>query len=517
MPAAVRRCALAALVLVLAAWAHGVAAAAPWRVVIIRNWDELYRVNETRERALREVLLENSPREIEIYPEQLDNLRFNKKYNAETAAVLQRQYRDIRIDVVIATGLEPLEFAALYRDKVWPGAAIVFMGVTDGWLENWKRPSRTTGITTVLDVAGTLNLGLALLPSARKVYFIAGSSEFDQRYLDQARAAARRFSGRLEPHYITGLSREEIIESTAHVERDALLFYLTVLRDSQGQYGGPYNTILAQIRERSPAPLLSAVYTQWNRGPVGGLSSPSDEHGRAGGRLVRRVLDGADPDLIPIAAVPAAVCQVDWRGLQRWSISEAKVPGYCAIVNRPPQMWRDYFWQFLILVTIIVLQFGLLWVVIVQSRARRIAEQRLRERAIEMARVGRLAAMGELAGSIAHEVNQPIASILSNAEAAKMMLDRGSLDDGKLREILDDICNEDMRAADVVRSVRKMFSRGELNLVPTDINASVWARCVTSRWKRRAAASLSKPRSARRCRSFSPSPWSSSKWSPISS
>jgi signal transduction histidine kinase len=463
------------LVLVAFAIALGTARAAepPWRVVIIRNWDALYRVNVMREEGLRETLLENSPREVEIYPEQVDNLRFGKEYNAETAAVLRRQYRGIRIDLVIATGLEPLEFAALYRDQVWPGAAIVFMGVTDGWLEGWKRPPRTTGITTILDVAGTLELGLALKPRARRVYFIAGTSEFDQSYLRQAQDVASRFAGRLEARYIVGESRERIIESTAHVEPDSLLMYLTVLRDSAGQYGGPYNTILSKINERSPAPLLSAVHTQWNRGPVGGSSSRSDEHGRAGGRLARRVLEGADPDVIPVSAFPVPTCEVDWRALQRWAIPEGNVPASCTVTNRAPQIWRDYFWEFLALLTIIIVQFGLLWLVVEQSRARRLAEQQLRDRAREMARVGRLAAMGELAASIAHEVNQPISAILANAEAAKMMLDRGTLDDGKLRQVLEDICHEDMRAVEVIRGVRKMFARGEPNRVPADINTEV--------------------------------------------
>jgi len=466
---------LSALVLLSAALCSGHAWAAqpPWRVVVIRNWDSLYRVNIMREEGLRETLLADSPREIELYPEQIDTLRFGKEYNTETAAVLKRRYRDIKVDVVVATGIEPLEFAAAYRDQVWPDAVIVFMGVTDGWLDGWKRPPRTTGITTDLDVAGTLELGLALEPRARVVYFIAGTSEFDRRYLEQAKAVAKRFEGRLEARYIVGQSRDQIVESVSRAKPDSFLLYLTVLQDGAGRYGGPYDHILSRINERSPVPLLSAVHTQWDRGPVGGSSSRTDEHGRAGGRLVRRVLEGADPDRIPVAAVPAATCEVDWRALQRWSIPEGNVPGYCLVTHRAPQLWRDYFWQFLGLVTIIVLQFGLLWLLVVQSRARRTAEEQLRERAAELARVGRLASLGELAASIAHEVNQPIGAILSNAEAAKMLLDQGALGEVHLREILDDICQQDLRAGEIIRGVRKMFAHREFTLVPGDVNGVV--------------------------------------------
>jgi signal transduction histidine kinase len=445
----------------------------PWRVVVIRNWDALYRVNMMREEGLRDALLENAPRTVEIYPEQMDNLRFRKDFEAETAALLEKQYRGIRIDVVVATGIEPLDFATRYRDRIWPGAALVFLGVTEGWLGHWTRPPRTTGITTVLDVAGTLEVGVALRPRARTVHFIAGTGEFDQAYLAQARDAVKPFTGRLEPRYIVGQTREQILESVARVEPDALVFYLTVLRDASGRFGGPNNTILGEIRDRSPAPLLSAVHTQWNRGPVGGSSSRSDEHGRAGGRLVRRILEGANPDLIPIRAEPAPSCEIDWTGLQRWSIPESLVPGRCTIANRPPQIWRAYFWQFVGLLTVIVLQFALLWLVVVHSRARREAERHLREHGLEMARVARLASLGQLAASIAHEINQPLGSILSNAEAARIMLDRDKLEPPALREILDDICSEDLRATEVIRTVRKMYARGELNFTPQDLNEQV--------------------------------------------
>ena len=50
-------------------------------------------------------------------------------------------------------------------------------------------------------------------------------------------------------------------------------------------------------------------------------------------------------------------------------------------------------------------------------------------------------------------------AILSNAEAAEMMLDQGTLDPDKLREILADIRNEDLRASEVIRSLRKLLTR----------------------------------------------------------
>jgi C4-dicarboxylate-specific signal transduction histidine kinase len=82
----------------------------------------------------------------------------------------------------------------------------------------------------------------------------------------------------------------------------------------------------------------------------------------------------------------------------------------------------------------------------------------------------RVSALGQLSASIAHELNQPLAAILNNAEAARKMLAREQVDLAELREICDDIVTEDHRAADVIRRLRALFQRGELPLQPLDVN-----------------------------------------------
>lgn len=90
--------------------------------------------------------------------------------------------------------------------------------------------------------------------------------------------------------------------------------------------------------------------------------------------------------------------------------------------------------------------------------ARRVAERTaelagLRE---ELSRAGRLAALGEFAASVAHEVNQPLAAILSNAQAARRHLDGASPDLAEVRAALDAVIRNDRRASEVVRELRAL-------------------------------------------------------------
>lgn len=87
--------------------------------------------------------------------------------------------------------------------------------------------------------------------------------------------------------------------------------------------------------------------------------------------------------------------------------------------------------------------------------------------------ITRVSLLGQLSASIAHQLNQPLASILGNAEAARLMLDRHPVDLAELRLICDDIAASDQRAADVIRQLGALFKRSEFELIALDLNGLV--------------------------------------------
>jgi signal transduction histidine kinase len=105
--------------------------------------------------------------------------------------------------------------------------------------------------------------------------------------------------------------------------------------------------------------------------------------------------------------------------------------------------------------------------------------QRLRQ---EMAHIGRVSAMGELTASLAHELNQPLTAILNNAQVALRIIEAEPLDAAEMREILDDIVADDKRAAAVIRRLRLLLKKGDLEYVALDLNEVVTevARLVMS-------------------------------------
>jgi C4-dicarboxylate-specific signal transduction histidine kinase len=100
--------------------------------------------------------------------------------------------------------------------------------------------------------------------------------------------------------------------------------------------------------------------------------------------------------------------------------------------------------------------------------ARKQAELEHQLQNMELARVGRVAVMGELAASLAHEVNNPIGAIVANASAGQRLLAAGKMGTEELTELLADIVADGRRAGEVIQGIRNMVRKGEArrSLIP---------------------------------------------------
>ena len=98
------------------------------------------------------------------------------------------------------------------------------------------------------------------------------------------------------------------------------------------------------------------------------------------------------------------------------------------------------------------------------------AELDAHEQRAQLTHLSRVAMLGELSGGIAHELNQPLTAILSNAQAAQRFMTDKSGSPETLAEILRDIITADQRAVEVIRRLHALFKRGETHFESLDLN-----------------------------------------------
>lgn len=109
---------------------------------------------------------------------------------------------------------------------------------------------------------------------------------------------------------------------------------------------------------------------------------------------------------------------------------------------------------------------------------RKRAQAESHRRMTELAHVTRVATMGELASSLAHEINQPLTAILSNAQAAQRFLAAAEPNLGEIREILEDIVRDDQRVSEVIRRMRALLKKEAAPYEWFDLNEAV-RECIT--------------------------------------
>jgi PAS domain S-box-containing protein len=102
--------------------------------------------------------------------------------------------------------------------------------------------------------------------------------------------------------------------------------------------------------------------------------------------------------------------------------------------------------------------------------ARKRAELEAEANRRELAHLSRVAMLGELSGALAHELSQPLTAVLSNAQAARHLLERHPADVEQLRAALDDIIRNDKRAGAVIDRLRTLLRKGDTALHPLDVN-----------------------------------------------
>ncbi|MBM2805649.1 MAG: hypothetical protein HW419_3542 [Deltaproteobacteria bacterium] len=100
---------------------------------------------------------------------------------------------------------------------------------------------------------------------------------------------------------------------------------------------------------------------------------------------------------------------------------------------------------------------------------RKEAESELQQQREELAHVTRISTMGELAASLAHELNQPLTAILSNAQAAQRFLAVKPADLEEIKDILRDIVEDNNRAGEVIRRMRALVKKDDLAFVALDL------------------------------------------------
>jgi len=468
------------LALLLGPCAHHARAAAPdpppWQVLILYGVpiDNPGAVAATQ--AMRSALSEGAaPRLVNMQSEVLDSVSFDTVlYEAELLALLRKKSYAGHLDLVMPLMGPALAFASRHREELWPGVPIVGFGASEATLREGAIEESSTGIAIELDEAGTLRLARRLQPGAERLVLVAGGSEYDRGWWPRLDAAAAREGEGLAVERLFGQPLRAVLDRVSRLPRRSIVLYTTVSRDTDGTPLVPAN-VAEQLSRASVAPVYGIWESQIGRGIVGGSMESLAAHGRRAADIALRVLRGTPPGAIPVVPPAEPVAIVDWRQLRRFGLSAGSLPPGSEIRYRPPSILEQYRGYVVAAGLALAVQTGLILALLAQGRRRKRAEAEASRQRAELAHAARLSAVGQLTAAVAHEINQPLGAILSNAEAAELFLESEPPKLDRVRRILRDIQQEDQRASAVIRQVRALARKQTPESRPLDLNEVVTA------------------------------------------
>ena len=438
-------------------------------VLVLYSNHRLLPANLEVEGGLRETIANST----ELSAEFLDYPRFEGESYVRTVTTFLREKYALRPPAVLVVGgEEALAFLLHHRAALFPQAPVVHMGVARSFLRSIPPlPADVVGVPVQYDFSGTLDQALRWHPQARRLVVVTGAAAPDREWEARLRDEVSRFEDRAPAEFLAGLPTDAVLKRLGELGSDAVVFTPGYFQDGAGRTFAPREAARI-MAANAAAPVYGPFDTFLGTGIVGGFMPSFAAAGRQAGQIANELLDGAAPAALRLPAIMPTTLNVDWRQVRRWDIDEHAIPGDAIVHFKAPTFWEAHRSEAIIAAAVFLLQTGLIAGLLLERRRRHRAELAVQKQRFELVHASRLAIAGELTGSMAHEINQPLGAILSNADAADLILQSGADRRDELREILADIRRDDLRASAVIHRLRELLARHEVERRPFDFNAA---------------------------------------------
>src|SRR4029077_16768726 len=445
----------------------------PDRVLLLHSFGPDFSPWNTITPPFREALRKLAPNPIDLYEASLQAERFGKSPAREEGPFidyLNALMPDRKPRLIVAMGAPVTRFVLRNRARLFPSSPLLIATSDVRTYEDLALTANDTACPTIYDPTVHIDHILRLLPETDHIAVaMTGASATEQFWNDLFQRALQRSFRRVTLEWFTHLTADDMVKRVAALPAHSAIFYPTIRVDGRGvpQEG---DALLLRFIEQDRAPIFTHTDSLFGHGIVGGPMFSSHEMADACAKVAVRLLNGETPGDIKIVPVGLAAPRYDWRQLQKWGIKDSLLPRGSEIFFREPTAWERYSWQIALITAVILLQAGLISALLREHRRRRLAEVQSRQRMAELARVIRFSTAGELTASIAHEINQPLGAILTNAETADVILQSSSPDIAELKDIVKDILRDDRRAGEVIRRMRSLLKKAPFELKSLDFN-----------------------------------------------
>ncbi len=332
--------------------------------------------------------------------------------------------------------------------------------------------SNDTVVAAAIDYPAAINNILQVLPDTKHIAGVVGSSPIERFWREEIEKDSAPFKDRIDFTWYDTLSFREILAQAAKLPPRSALFWELMIVDAAGVVHED-GTALEQLHAVASAPIFSYTDAFFGHGIVGGPLVPVLDIAQQVASVSVRIFGGEKAGSIKVSPVAMGAPKFDWREMQRWGIPESRLPPGSEIFFRPPSVWQQHRTAIIAISAGILFQGLVIAWLLYEHRLRQLAESLALQRANQLAYMNRTATAGELSASIAHEVKQPLAAIVANANAALRWLAKQTPNIDEARLALNRMVDEGHRASHVIDDIRGIFRKDTTPREPVDVNALI--------------------------------------------
>jgi signal transduction histidine kinase len=456
--------------ILLVTQAHGQADVVPKRVMILHSVGREFRPWNAYAKDIRAELDRQSRWPIDVQEHSLVTARSDDPRAEELfLEYIKALYAGAPPDLIVSVGAPSAAFFQHHRQELFPTTPILFTVLEQRRVQVQGLTENDTVVAVRHDFRVLFDSFLSIAPDTKVVAIINGRSPNERYWQKEMRRELQPLDGRIEIRWYDELSYEDILKQVASLPPHSAIFWYQMIVDAAG-VAHEGDRALTKLYAAANAPIFTHDDAFFGQEIIGGPMHSALGGSRRAMAVAMRILGGERAGDIKTPPSDFAPPKYDWRELQRWNISESRLPRGSEILFRELTVWQRYSWQIALIIGVMLVQAGLIVALLHQHRRRQFAEVQARQRMAELAHVNRFSTAGVLTASIAHEINQPLGSILTNAETAQAILKSPSPDIVELNEIVDDIVRDDRRASEVIRRMKSLLTKAPFELQSIDLN-----------------------------------------------
>ena len=374
------------------------------------------------------------------------------------------------LDLIVSIGAPAAAFVQRHRQRLFATTPMVFTAVDQRRVQYSSLTANDAVVALRINYLSAFENILQVLPDTKDVIVVVGTSPIEKFWKEAIRKEVEPLANRIKLSWTDELSFEALLKQASALPPHTAIFWELMIVDAAGVVHEG-EVPLTRLHAVANAPIFSYDESFFGSAIVGGPLLLAADTGRQTAAAAIRILGGEKAGEIRPPPVQFASPMFDWREMQRWGISESRLPPGSEILFRNPTAWEQYRAYILAVIAAILIQSALIFWLLYEHWRRQHAEILARNTMSELTHVNRMATVSQLSASIAHEVRQPLAGILASAQAALRWLEQANVEE--VRERLNGIVSDGLRASDIITNLRAMFKHDVQEKTLVDINKLV--------------------------------------------